>query len=118
MIRLLRPDQPDPSIKRPMAEVAEAEKVGRVYVVVHESRVLAPGHVLETGARRPAIAAKIEFLFQCRVQSEVVRKAVRAGAVNQLLELVNGDERKTAAPYHGVRQFGFFELPECRQRQK
>ena len=73
-----------------MIGAEEAEKGGRVYVVVNHRRICPVSNVLQTNAPRPTIAFKSELpLYGC-VQREEIRKAELPRPGNNLAKLVNG----------------------------
>src|SRR6267154_158381 len=57
------PQQPNSSIKRPVAGAEGSQKCGRIDVVVHGERIAAVGQVVDAYAQGPAIIVEGKFIF-------------------------------------------------------
>ena len=55
----------------------------------------------------------MEFLFELKVQGEVVRVSFRTGFSNEFMLIVQKAEWKSGAGFQGVRKFEFVEDGNC-----
>jgi len=79
--------------------------MGGVDHAIHDVGVAAAGDVVEASAEGPVIVEEMEFLFELKIQREVIGKAFGADFADDLLLIGYFREGKAGAGFGGVSQF-------------